>query len=84
MNLIIQGSNYSTYQKMWSVMESARPSVFTKSNDEGVERIKKGKRKYAFFMESTTLQYLTERHCDLFQVGGQLDSKGYGIALPMG
>lgn len=32
-------SNFSVYQKMWTSMESARPSVFTKTNDEGVERV---------------------------------------------
>lgn len=32
-------SNFSTYQKMWTAMDSARPSVFTKTNDEGVERV---------------------------------------------
>lgn len=28
-------SNYSTYQKMYASMKEARPSVFTKTNDEG-------------------------------------------------
>lgn len=36
-------SNFSTYQRMWSFMENARPSVFTSSNIEGVERVIKGK-----------------------------------------
>lgn len=36
-------SNFSTYQRMWSFMESARPSVFTGSNIEGVDRVVKGK-----------------------------------------
>lgn len=43
-NSLLQESNFSTYQRMWAAMESARPSVFTKSNDEGVDRVKKGKR----------------------------------------
>ncbi|XP_045499036.1 glutamate receptor ionotropic, kainate 2-like [Colias croceus] len=75
-------SNVSTYQRMWAAMESARPSVFVKNNDEGVERVLKGKRSYAFLMESTAIEYQLERHCDLMQVGGLLDSKGYGIAMP--
>lgn len=33
---------------MWSFMESARPSVFTSSNIEGVERVVKGKGKEIF------------------------------------
>lgn len=68
---------------MWAAMESARPSVFAKNNEEGMERVKKGKRLYAFLMESTTLEYITERNCELTQVGGLLDSKGYGIAMPV-
>lgn len=63
-------------------MESARPTVFTSSNLEGVERVIKGKGSYAFLMESTTIEYVIERNCELTQVGGMLDSKGYGIAMP--
>jgi len=42
----------------------------------------KGKGNYAFLMESTSIEYVVERNCELTQVGGQLDSKGYGIAMP--
>lgn len=66
---------------MWASMEST-PSVFTKSNDEGVERVLKGKRLYAYLMESTVLEYIIERQCELMQVGGWLDYKTYGIAMP--
>ncbi|XP_065349415.1 glutamate receptor ionotropic, kainate 2 isoform X3 [Cloeon dipterum] len=75
-------SNFSTYQRMWSFMESARPSVFAASNTEGVERVVRGKGSYAFLMESTSIEYVIERNCELTQVGGLLDSKGYGIAMP--
>ena len=64
-----QDSNFSTYQRMWAAMESTRPSVFTTSNDEGRERVAKGKRQYAYLMESTSLEYITERSCDLTQIG---------------
>lgn len=67
---------------MWSFMESSRPSVFMSSNNEGVERVVKGKGNYAFLMESTSIEYVIERNCELTQVGGLLDSKGYGIAMP--
>ncbi|XP_045449891.1 glutamate receptor ionotropic, kainate 2 [Melitaea cinxia] len=75
-------SNFSTYQRMWSFMESARPTVFTSSNKEGEERVMRGKGAYAYLMESTTIEYVVERNCELTQVGGMLDSKGYGIAMP--
>lgn len=67
---------------MWSFMESQRPSVFTTSNTEGVDRVVKGKGGYAYLMESTTIEYVIERNCELTQIGGLLDSKGYGIAMP--
>lgn len=63
-------------------MESSRPSVFMESNTEGVERVVKGKGNYAFLMESTSIEYVIERNCELTQIGSLLDSKGYGIALP--
>lgn len=62
-------------------MES-NPAVFTKNNDEGKNRVLREKR-YAFFMESSTIEYMVERNCELTQVGGLLDNKGYGIAMPL-
>ena len=44
----------------------------------------KEKGKYAFIMESVPMEYETKKNCSLMQVGDLLDSKGYGIALPMG
>lgn len=73
-------SNFSTYQKMWSTMESTRPSVFTTSNKEGVERVIKEKGNYAYLMESTSIEYTIERNCELTQIGGLLDSKGSYIS----
>lgn len=63
-------------------MDSAKSSVFTSSNKEGVDRVLKGKGSYAFLMESTSIEYVIETNCELTQVGGLLDSKGYGIAMP--
>ncbi|XP_067000651.2 glutamate receptor ionotropic, kainate 2 [Anabrus simplex] len=77
-----QNSNVSSYQRIWAVMVQTRPEVFTKGNAEGVDRVKKEKGDYAFFMESTSIEYQMERDCDLVKVGGELDSKGYGIAMP--
>lgn len=33
-------------------------------------------------MESTSIEYEVQRNCDLQQIGGMLDQKGYGIATP--
>ena len=69
---------------MWSFMDSTKPSVFANSNPAGIERVIKGNGQYAFLMESNTIEHVVERECELMQIGGLLDSKGYGIALPPG
>ena len=38
------------------------------SNTEGVEKVIEADGKYAFFMESASIQYLVERECKLSQV----------------
>lgn len=69
---------------MYATMESANPSVFCDSNEKGVERVLRSKHKYAFFMESSSIDYQKKLDCELTQIGGLLDSKFYGIALPLG
>ncbi len=66
---------------MWVFMDSDK-SNFVSSNALGVARVLKDDGKYAFLMESTSVEYTIERNCELTQIGGLLDSKGYGIALP--
>ncbi|XP_023314986.1 glutamate receptor ionotropic, kainate 2-like isoform X7 [Trichogramma pretiosum] len=75
-------SMIETYKKMWRFMENRKPSVFVPTYEEGIKRVLQGN--YAFLMESTMLDYIVQRDCNLTQIGGLLDSKGYGIATPMG
>ncbi|XP_075217629.1 glutamate receptor ionotropic, kainate 2-like isoform X12 [Lycorma delicatula] len=75
-------SMIETYKKMWRFMENKKPSVFVPTYEEGIRRVLEGN--YAFLMESTMLDYIVQRDCNLTQIGGLLDSKGYGIATPMG
>ncbi len=43
------------------------------------------KRNYAFLLESSLNEYQNERKpCNTMKVGSNLDSKGYGIATPIG
>lgn len=51
----------------------------TESNDAGVQRVLNDN--YAFLMESTSIEYNVARQCNLTQIGGLLDEKGYGIAM---
>ncbi|XP_048093322.1 glutamate receptor 4-like isoform X5 [Alosa alosa] len=76
-------SKIAIYEKMWTYMKSAEPTVFTKRTAEGVARVRKSKGKYAFLLESTMNEYTEQRKpCDTMKVGGNLDSKGYGVATP--
>ena len=77
-SVVFQDSDEPLYQKMWKAM-NRDPNAFTKDNTEGWKKVQEGG--YAFFMESTSVEYLTERHCDLKQIGRLLDAKNYGIAM---
>ncbi|XP_077051095.1 glutamate receptor ionotropic, kainate 5 isoform X1 [Siphateles boraxobius] len=75
-------SRYQTYQRMWNYMYSKQPSVFVKSTEEGIARVLNSK--YAFLLESTMNEYYRRLNCNLTQIGGLLDTKGYGIGMPLG
>lgn len=59
-------------------------NLLTKDNQEGElkasENRQRGKN-YAYLMESSSIEYIIERNCEVSQVGGMLDEKGYGIAM---
>ncbi|XP_043850555.1 glutamate receptor ionotropic, kainate 3 isoform X8 [Dromiciops gliroides] len=74
-------SKISTFEKMWAFM-SSKPSALVKNNEEGIQRALTAD--YALLMESTAIEYITQRNCNLTQIGGLIDSKGYGIGTPMG
>lgn len=69
-------SSIPTYKLISNAM---RESSFVRNSQEGVARVKAGG--YAFFMESPSIEYAIERDCELYQVGGLLNSKGYGLAV---
>lgn len=55
------------------------PEDMPKENSVGVKLAED--ERYAFFMESTSITYVTQRSCDLMMYGNLLDDKGYGIAM---
>lgn len=63
-------------------METYGDTVMMMDNNQGVDRVKREKEAYAFFMESSTIEYQVQRDCDLTEVGAWLDNKAYGIAMP--
>ncbi|UJR30873.1 hypothetical protein I4U23_018386 [Adineta vaga] len=77
-------SDVKTYQRMWAYMQQS-DDVLVSSNEEGINKVRKSKGKYAFLLESTKNEYTNERApCDTMKIGSNLDSKGYGIATPVG
>lgn len=60
-------------------MKEHEQEVMVNETKDGVE--KAAKEKYAFFMESSSIEYEIQRRCNLQQVNGLLDEKGYGIAM---
>nr|XP_015197435.1 PREDICTED: glutamate receptor ionotropic, kainate 1 isoform X6 [Lepisosteus oculatus] len=75
-------SKISTYEKMWAFMSSRKQTALIKNNDEGIQRVLTTD--YALLMESTSIEYVTQRNCNLTQIGGLIDSKGYGVGTPIG
>ncbi|KAG4072066.1 hypothetical protein HA402_015565 [Bradysia odoriphaga] len=74
-------AEHETYRNMFTYM-SNHPELLSTDNDEGLLWAKT--KNYAFLMESSSIEYLVERNCDVTQVGGLLDDKGYGIAMKKG
>ncbi|KAK6975687.1 Glutamate receptor 2 [Biomphalaria glabrata] len=80
-----KNSNVPVYSKMWSFMKDSEPSVFVSSTNEGIQRVRDSKGKYAFLLDSTFNEYHNQRKpCNTMKVGRDLDVKGYGIATPRG
>lgn len=65
-------------------MYSRRDSVFTATYDEGIKRVLTRKN-YAYLVESAMAEYVVSQHCqNLTQIGGLLNSRGYGIGTAQG
>ncbi|KAM7141336.1 glutamate receptor 1 isoform 3-T3 [Molossus nigricans] len=64
-------SKIAVFEKMWTYMKSAEPSVFVRTTEEGMIRVRKSKGKYAYLLESTMNEYIEQRKpCDTMKVGG--------------
>lgn len=66
---------------MYNYMQQ-NPHLLTSSNIEGLDRATN--ENYAFLMESSSIQYIIERNCEVTQIGDLLDDKNYGIGMRKG
>lgn len=53
--------------------------VLVVDNDAGVEKVLR--ENYAFLMESSSIEFIMERKCNVTKIGDLLDEKSYGIAM---
>ena len=69
-------SNMPIYMTMWEFMSGPQiDQVQVGSNAEGIEKVIEADGKYAYFMESSSIDYLVERECRVTKIGGNLDTK---------
>lgn len=64
---------------MYEYMMENAADVLPSDNDAGLTKVLR--EDYAFLMESSSIEYIVERYCNVTQIGGLLDAKGYGIAM---
>ena len=69
-------SKLPIYELMWEFMSGPQmDQVQVGSNAEGIEKVIEADGKYAYFMESSSIDYLVERECRVTKIGGNLDTK---------
>ncbi|ALC43237.1 Glu-RI [Drosophila busckii] len=77
-------SKIGLHNKMWEYM-STNPHFSVHTYDEGIRRVRTSKGKYALLMESPKNEYVNARApCDTMKVGRNIDTKGFGVATPIG
>ncbi|KYN07451.1 Glutamate receptor, ionotropic kainate 2 [Cyphomyrmex costatus] len=74
-----EDSTYEPYVIMYNYMKTHADEVLMKSNEDGLWKVQH--ENYAYFMESSSIEYIKHRYCNVTQIGGLLDAKGYGIAM---
>ncbi|XP_070167336.1 glutamate receptor ionotropic, kainate 2-like isoform X1 [Polyergus mexicanus] len=72
-------SSHKSYQTMFNYMMAHADDVLMGTNEEGVWKVQQ--ENYAYLMESSSIEYIKQRKCNVTGVGGLLDAKNYGIAM---
>ncbi|XP_050461377.1 glutamate receptor ionotropic, kainate 2-like [Cataglyphis hispanica] len=72
-------SSHKSYKIMFNYMQKHADEVLMEKNEQGVWKVQQ--ENYAYFMESSSIEYIKQRKCNVTGIGGLLDSKSYGIAM---
>ncbi|KAF2347771.1 Solute-binding protein family 3/N-terminal domain of MltF, partial [Trinorchestia longiramus] len=68
-------------QRVYSVMYNRASESRILSSTQGIEEVLQSQGSFGFLMEEPSLEYTTERNCELKQLGGTVGSRDYAIAL---
>lgn len=73
-------TNNTLYKTMWKNMQSFNPSAFTATNEDGINRVRRGN--YAFVIPNTIGEYVSLREpCDLTTLDNFLMDRNYAFAV---
>ena len=73
-------TNETLFKIMWRNIQRFKPYAFTKTNEEGIKRVRSSK--YAFILPHTIAEYVALQYpCDLMTVDRFLIDKHYSIAV---
>ena len=76
-------TNNTVYRMLWRNMQRFEPSVFTETNEGGIEQVRR--QKYAYVIPSTIGEYISMMApCDLVTVDRFLMKRGYSLAVQKG
>ncbi|EFN84995.1 Glutamate receptor, ionotropic kainate 2 [Harpegnathos saltator] len=74
-----KNATHEPYEIMYNYMMNHADEVLMEKNEDGVRKVQQ--ENYAYLMESSSIEYIKQRKCNVTQIGGLLDAKGYGIAM---
>ena len=75
-----RNTNDSALKLIYRTMTRFYPSVFTESNEEGIQRVRE--EKFAFILPSTIGEYISQKApCDLTTVDRFLLNRGFGLVV---
>ena len=80
-----RSTNNSLYRSLWTRMRDFTPTVFTDTNEQGIQRVRESGGKYAFVLPTIIGEYIIRQSpCDLTMMGKFVMRRAYGLAVPKG
>lgn len=79
----LRTTNSTLYRLLYERMRNADMYSFTRTNQEGIERVRSDE--YVYILPDKIAEYVTRRRpCDLMAVGSFLIDEKFGLAVPKG